>query len=145
MNQQLKLQRQIALIYRYFQKFLCGGSENFDIFDLSALGREILITVKTKICPFHYFVGIYPTGKNDTLNESAAHTTTPDSIDLQILSIVFVWWLRQFWHFQPVGTGPWNFNHCQNKNLSLPQFCWYWPYRKEWYTKSISSSNYNVR
>ena len=96
MNQQLKLQCQKALIYRYFQYFLCGGSDNFDIFNLSALGREILITVKTKICPFYYFVGIYPTGKNDTLNESAAQTTMPESIDLQILSIVFVWWLRQF-------------------------------------------------
>ena len=68
-----------------------------------------------------------------------------DSIDLQILSIVFVWWLREFWHFRPVGTGPWNFNHCKNKNLSLPLFCWYLSHGKEWYTKWISSSNYNVR
>ena len=87
MNQQLKLQHQIALIYRYFQYFLCGGSENFDIFNLSALGLKILIAVKTKAWPNHYFGCIHPTGKNDTLNESAAQTTTSDNIDLQILSI----------------------------------------------------------
>ena len=98
----------------------------------------------TKFVPVHYFGGILPTGKNDTLNESAVQTTTSDCIDLQILSIVFVWWLRQFWHFQPVGTGPWNFNHCQNKNLSGPLFWLYSLYRKEWYTKWISSSNYNI-
>ena len=85
MNQQFKLQHQIALIYRYFQWFLCGCSDNFNIFNLSALGREILITVKTKICPVHYFGCIHPTGKNDTLNELAAQTITSDNIDLQIL------------------------------------------------------------
>ena len=141
MNQQLKLQHQITLIYRYFQEFLCGGWDNFDIFKLSALGREILITVKTKICPFHYFVDIYPTGKNDTPNESAAQTTTPDSIDLQILSIVFVWWLRQFWHFHLVGTGPWNFNCCRNTNFAGPLFWCFSSYRRELCTKWISSSN----
>ena len=104
---------------------MCRGSDNFDIFNLSALGREILITVKTKTSPFYYFVGIHPTGKSDTLNESAAQTATSESIDLQILSIVFVWWLRQFWHFQPVVTGPWNFNHCQSKNLAEPLFWLY--------------------
>ena len=85
MNQQLKLQHQIALIYRYFQHvqyFLCGGSDNFDFFTPTALGHEILIAVKTKNWPNHYFVGIDPTGKNDTLNESAAQTSTSDSIDL---------------------------------------------------------------
>ena len=103
MNQQLKL-HQITLIYWYFQLVLCRGSDNFDIFNLSTLGHEILIAVKTKTCPNHYFGCIHPTGKNDTLNESAAQTTTSDNIDLQILSIVFVWWLRQFWHFHPDGT-----------------------------------------
>ena len=49
MNQQPKLYHQTALIYRYFKQFLCGGTDNFDIFILSALGREILITVKIKI------------------------------------------------------------------------------------------------
>ena len=95
--------------------------------------------------PNHYFGCIHPTGKNDALNESAAQTTTSDNIDLQILSIVFVWWLRQFWHFLPVGTGPWNFNRCQNKNLAEPLVWLYSSYRKEWYIKWISSSYYNIR
>ena len=84
---------------------MCRGSDNVDILNLSALGREILIAVKTKTWPNHYFGCIHPTGKNDTLNELAAQTTTSDNIDLQILSIVFVSWLGQFLHFQPVGTG----------------------------------------
>ena len=82
MNQQLKLQHQIALIYGYFHQFLCGGSDNFDILTPTALGREILIAVKTKNWPNHYFGCIHPTGKNDALNESAAQTATSESIDL---------------------------------------------------------------
>ena len=84
MNQQLKLQHQIALIYRYFQQFLCGGPDNFDIFTLTALGREILMAFKTKNYPVHYIVGIHPTGKNFAPNEWTAQTLSPDSFDLKL-------------------------------------------------------------
>ena len=72
----------MRLILETLRYFLCAGSENFDIFNLSALGREILIAVKTKTWPNHYFGCIYPTGKNDALNKLAAQTATSDSIAL---------------------------------------------------------------
>ena len=43
--------------------------------------------------------------------------------------------------FHLVGTGPWNFNCCQNKNFAGPLFWCYSSYRRELCTKWICSSN----
>ena len=120
---------------------LCGGSDNFDIFTLSAPGREILIVVKTQTLPVHYFGAFHLTEENYAPNESAAQTVSSISFDLQLLSIVFAWWQRQFWHFHFVGTRPWNFNCCQNTNFAGPLFWCFSSYRRELCIKWISSSN----
>ena len=113
----------------------------FWYFTLSAPGREILIVVTTQTLPGHYFGAFRLTEENYAPNESTAQTISPISFDLQLLSIVFAWWHRQFWHFHLVGTGPWNFNCCQNTNFAGPLFWCFSSYRRELCTKWISSSN----
>ena len=114
------------------------------IFNLSALGREILIVVKTQNLPVHYFGAFHLTEENCAPNESAAQTVSSISFDLQLLSIVFAWWHRQFWHCHLVVTGPWNFNCCQNTNFAGPLFWWFSSYRRELCIKWISSSNFII-
>ena len=71
-------------------------------------------TVKTKICPIHYFRSIYATIKKYVPNDLVKLTVTPVVFGFHIIEIVFVCWSRQFWHFHPVATEQFNFNCCQN-------------------------------
>ena len=91
-----------------------------------------------------YFGAFHLTEENYAPNESAAQTVPSRSFDLQLLSIVFAWWHRQFWHFHLVATGPWNFNCCQNTNFAGPLFWYFSSYRRKLCTKWISSSNCTI-
>ena len=71
-------------------------------------------TVKTKICPIHYFRSIYATIKKYVPNDLVKLTVTSVVFGFHIIAIVFVCWLRQFWHFHAVATEQFNFNCCQN-------------------------------
>ena len=68
---------------------MCGGSDNFDIFTLSAPGREILIVVETQTLPVHYFGAFHLTEENCASNESAAQIVSSISFDLHLLSFFF--------------------------------------------------------
>ena len=70
--------------------------------------------VKTKICPIHYFRSIYATIKKYVPNDLVKLTVTSVVFGFHIIAIVFVCWLRQFWHFHAVATEQFNFNCCQN-------------------------------
>ena len=83
MNQQLKLQHQ----------FLCGDTDNFDIFTLSAPDREILIVVKTQTLPVHFFGAFHLREENCASNESAAQIVSSISFDLQLVSIFFFFFI----------------------------------------------------
>ena len=71
-------------------------------------------TVKTNICPIHYFRSIYATIKKYVPNDLVKLTVTSVVFGFHIIAIVFVCWPRQFWHFHPVATEQFNFNCCQN-------------------------------
>ena len=101
-------------------------------------------TVKSKICPIHYFRCIYATIKKYVPNDLVKLTVTSVVFGFHIIAIVFVCWHRQFWHFHPIVTDQWNFNRCQNKNSACSLYWLDSPYSKESCIKWTSSSNCTI-